>query len=285
MNEGSQQAGRLFVTSDPHGHAAELRTALTGAGLVNDQGDWSGGTARLFVLGDLLDRGPDGIGVIELLMTLQAQAEEADGEVRVLLGNHEVLALGMHLFGTTDIELGGRSRNFAASWIRNGGLGSDQDRLTPRHVQWLRTLPPTALVDDYLMMHSDTLEYVEWGESIDEINAAVGALLATDDPQHWWDVWWRLTTRYVYNGEDGAYQADGMLDRLGGRLIVHGHTIIADLLDIESEKVDGPLLYADEQVLAIDGGIYDGGPCLVVELPVSPDAVLRKDSGEDPTRH
>ena len=75
-----------------------------------------------------------------------------------------------------------------------------------------------------------------------------------------------------------------MLDRLGGTLLVHGHTMVGDLLDIESEGVDGPLLYADEQVLAIDGGIYDGGPCLVVELPVSADAVMHKDPDDDPTR-
>ena len=50
------------------------------------------------------------------------------------------------------------------------------------------------------------------------------------------------------------------------------------------EKVDGPLLYADEQVLAVDGGIYDGGPCLVVELPVDRATVMRHDASEDPSR-
>lgn len=275
---------RLFVTSDPHGHLDELRRALVAAGLVNEHGDWSGGAARLYVLGDLLDRGPDGIGVVDLLMSLQTQAEEAAGEVVVLLGNHEVLAAAVHLFGATDIEVGGRERNFAVSWMRNGGVGRDQDSLTPRHVRWLRSLPAMALVGDHLLMHSDTLEYVEWGDSVDEINAAVSALLGTDDPLQWWDVWWRLTTRYVYNGEDGAYQAQGMLERLGGRLIVHGHSIVGDLLDVGSSTVRGPLLYADDQVLGVDGGIYDGGPCLVVELPVPEEVVMRKDHEDDPTR-
>ncbi len=284
MTPPDQPRGRLFVTSDPHGHVDELRTALTGAELVNDHGEWSGGAARLYVLGDLLDRGPDGIGVIDLLISLQTQAAEAGGEVTVLLGNHEVLALGMRLFGTTDIDLAGRSRNFAANWLRNGGMGTDQDRLTDSHVRWLRALPAMVLVDDHLLMHSDTLEYVEWGESIDEINAAVTAVLTAEDPAQWWDVWGRLTTRYVYNGEDGAYQAQGMLARLGGDLIVHGHSIVADLLDARSEKVDGPLLYADDQVLAIDGGIYDGGPCLVVELPVDLSTVMRHDADVDPSR-
>ena len=75
-----------------------------------------------------------------------------------------------------------------------------------------------------------------------------------------------------------------MIERLGGSLLVHGHSIVGDLLDIESEKVDGPLLYADDQVLAIDGGIYDGGPCLVVELPVDPNTVMRHHVADDRSR-
>ena len=276
MTASDLSPGRLFVTSDPHGHREELVAGLRGAGLVDADDSWSGGTDRLYVLGDLVDRGPDGIGVIDLVMTLQEQAAKDGGLVVALLGNHEVLALGMNLFGTTDIEVGGRMRNFAINWMRNGGRGSDQDALTEDHLDWLRALPTVALVGPYLLMHSDTLEYVEWGDSVDEINDTVTAALATNDPKQCWDVWWRLTTRYVYNGEDGAYQATGMLERLGGDLLVHGHTIVGDLLGVEASSVERPLLYADQQVLAVDGGIYAGGPCLVVELPVADDAVTRR---------
>ena len=53
---------------------------------------------------------------------------------------------------------------------------------------------------------------------------------------------------------------------LGVRRMVHGHSIIADLRGIEPSEVDAPLLYCERQVLAIDGGMYAGGPCLVVSL-------------------
>jgi hypothetical protein len=268
-------ASRLFVTSDPHGHIDQLTAGLRGAGLLDDDGDWSGGDARLYVLGDLFDRGPDGIGVVDHVMRLQGQAAQQGGAVVTLLGNHEVLAVGMHMFGTTDIEVGGFRRNFGVSWLRNGGMGTDQDALTEKHVTWLRGLPAMAIADDHLLMHSDTLEYRAWGDTLDAINSTVAAMLAGDDPRAWWDVWSRLTTRYIYNGEDGANQARGMLERLGGSRVVHGHSIIGDLLDVASEDVDRPLLYAGDQVVAVDGGIYDGGPCLVVELPVRDSAVLR----------
>jgi hypothetical protein len=57
-----------------------------------------------------------------------------------------------------------------------------------------------------------------------------------------------------------------VLDRLGGEHIVHGHSIIGSLVDRPSEQVEGPFAYADGLVLAIDGGRYDGGPLLLVEL-------------------
>jgi len=57
-----------------------------------------------------------------------------------------------------------------------------------------------------------------------------------------------------------------VLDRLGGEHIVHGHSIIGSLVDRPSEEVEGPFTYADGLVLAIDGGRYDGGPLLLVEL-------------------
>jgi hypothetical protein len=47
---------------------------------------------------------------------------------------------------------------------------------------------------------------------------------------------------------------------------VHGHSIIGSLLGVPSAQVDGPIMYAEGQVIAIDGGRYDGGPLLLVRL-------------------
>src|SRR5688500_13459805 len=53
----------LFVAADMHGHRAEFREVLRDAGLIDACGQWSGQDARLWLLGDYVDRGPDGIGV------------------------------------------------------------------------------------------------------------------------------------------------------------------------------------------------------------------------------
>lgn len=66
-----------FVLSDIHGSYNELVEALT---------HWDSNNEHLIVIGDLIDRGPDSLKVVQLLMKLQ---EERPDNVTVLKGNHE----------------------------------------------------------------------------------------------------------------------------------------------------------------------------------------------------
>ncbi len=244
----------LFLVSDIHGHCDDLRGGLERAGLVDGTARWTGEDAQLWVLGDLTDRGPHGIEVIDLLRGLQQQAP---GQVHVLLGNHEALLLGRALFPGT---------RFEEVWRINGGLTRDQEALSAEHLAWVRSLPVLARVGDYLLMHSDTVGYLEWGDSVDDINASVRSLLAEDDPELHWEVFASLTARHDFAGPDGAQLAREVLSRLGGECLVHGHSIIGTLLGVPSSEVEGPISYADGLVVDIDGGRYDGGPLLVVQL-------------------
>jgi hypothetical protein len=244
----------LFVVSDIHGHLADLRHGLAQAGLLDEDDRWTGEDAQLWVLGDLTDRGPQGIEVVDLLRSLQKQAPD---QVHVLMGNHEALMLGRALFPET---------RFREVWKINGGLLRDQDALTGEHLAWLRSLPVLARAGDFLLMHSDTVEYLEWGRSVEDVNTTVSSLLAEDDADAHWEVFAMLTSRYDFARADGADVARDMLATLGGECIVHGHSIIGSLIDVPSHEVEGPIAYADGLVVDIDGGRYDGGPLLVVQL-------------------
>lgn len=246
--------GSLYAVSDVHGHLADLRHHLAYVGLVDAEDRWTGGDAELWVLGDLIDRGPDGIGVLRLVRSLQEQAPE---QVHMLLGNHESLMLGYHLFPETRL---------AEIWAVNGGRQADQDGLTEDDVAWLRGLPAMALVGDHLLMHSDTIGYLRWGGSVEEINSTVADHLAGDDFDAHFEVFSALTHRFDFAGEHGADLARQMLAMLGGKRIVHGHSIIGTLIDVPSPQVEAPIVYADDLVLAIDGGRYDGGPLLLLQL-------------------
>jgi len=257
-----------FVVSDPHGHRAELLQALRAGGLVDGRGNWSAGDTTLWFLGDFFDRGPDGVGVVELVMGLQHQAADSGGAVGALLGNHEVLALGMHRFGEITAEfVSAATRQVQMMWHQNGGLVEDQLRLTADHLDWLQALPAISLLGDELLLHSDTLTYLSYGDSIEQINASIRTALAGELDQ-WWECWSRLTHRYDFVQDDGVAAVRRLTGRLGGTRVVHGHSFIADLVHEEPARVTAPYLYAEGTALAVDGGLYAGGPLLLVDLTV-----------------
>jgi hypothetical protein len=260
----------VFVTSDPHGHLDVLVETLQLAELLDEHQNWSGAEQSLWVLGDLMDRGPDGVGVVDLAMRLEEQAAAAGGHVGVLLGNHEVLAVGMYRYGR-EPSTDPRVQSLVLNWERNGGRVEDQERLTDRHVAWLAALPAMVDFDGHLLVHSDTAEYLEYGSDIDTINTAITDVLDSGDIDAWWVAVHRMTDRYAFAQAGGVEAAEQMMKTLGVRRIVHGHSIIADLRGIDPQETDAALLYARRQVLAIDGGIYAGGPCLVVNLDGWPD--------------
>lgn len=245
----------LYVVSDVHGFHDDLLSGLGEVGLADAEGRWTGSGDQLWVLGDLVDRGPKGIETVRLLRSLQQQAPE---HVHVLMGNHEAMALGMRRFPDGE---------FRDLWRVNGGRQRDQDALDEDLQEWLATLPVMAQVGSFLFTHSDTTAYLAWGGSVDEVNATVREMLADpgDENAHL-EVFARLCSRYHFARSDGGQTASVFLEQYGGDMIVHGHSIIGLLTGEHPTSTTQPLLYAEGRVLAIDGGRYEGGPLFVVRL-------------------
>jgi hypothetical protein len=78
-----------FVVGDVQGYLEVLKDHLGLAGLINNRGNWSGEQNRLVLMGDLLDRGPNGFSTIDFVLSLQKQAIKAGGELIYIVGNHE----------------------------------------------------------------------------------------------------------------------------------------------------------------------------------------------------
>jgi hypothetical protein len=267
-----------FAVGDVHGCIAPLREALARAGFIDARDRWSAGDARLWFLGDLTDRGPDGVGVLDLVMSLQRQAAEAGGEVGCLLGNHELMLLAAHLpEGSTPHSARTEElaqQMFRERWMGNGGKEADSARLTPEHLAWIAALPAMVLIGEHLLMHADTLGYRNYGASVDQVNAAVGAVLADpvnveeiDELTH------MMTKRFAFASDDGE-AASGFLAGFGGRQVVHGHSPVPLLLGKDPQEVTGPLVYAGGYAANFDTGTFLGGPCFVAPLPSTPRALL-----------
>lgn len=106
----------VWVMTDIHGCANTFKALLTQLPIDEPK----------FCLGDLVDRGPDSCGVIDLARKYNVQC---------LLGNHEVMLLDVLVHQNFSMHL----------WGKNGGdaaLASYPNGIVSRdHIDWLLTLP------------------------------------------------------------------------------------------------------------------------------------------------
>jgi hypothetical protein len=180
---GDEGDGPLYVVGDVHGYLDELRAALREAGIIDDEDDWCAGNTRLWFLGDFTDRGPDGVGVIDLVMSLSAQAAAVGGYCKALMGNHELLLIGAKKFGDTPVSSGAGTASFKAAWLLNGGQRTDMERLEDHHIQWMSRLDALTVADGHLLLHSDATCYLDYGDTIDSVNDAVTEAVQRNDAE------------------------------------------------------------------------------------------------------
>ncbi len=85
-------ADQIYAVSDAHGGYEPLVRLLAANKLVDGFNSdpakmrWTGGTAILVIAGDMIDKGPQSLEVIDLLRSLEKQAP---GRIIALMGNHE----------------------------------------------------------------------------------------------------------------------------------------------------------------------------------------------------
>lgn len=101
----------IYATSDLHGYSLEnFKDFLHKVGFGNDD--------YLYILGDVIDRGPDGVNILKWLM-LQPNVE-------LLLGNHEAMLLACDFLFSEIAQdsvsrLTGSKLNAYRTWVSNGG--------------------------------------------------------------------------------------------------------------------------------------------------------------------
>lgn len=248
----------VFVVGDVHGHREALVEILRGVDLLDRAERWSGDDATLWLLGDLVDRGPDGIGAIDLVRRLE---RESDGKVRCLLGNHEAFLLSVLLVGSEDTSFPGTT--FADVWLANGGVAGDLAALTPEHVEWIVSLPAVAREGEWLLLHADTDAYLRYGRSVQAINEGVASALRSGDPDRLDELLEALSDRFRL--QEPAV-VDELLETLGGSRIVHGHTPIASVRAADPRAITAPLVSSDGRVLNVDHCLFGGGRGFVTRL-------------------
>ena len=122
---------QTFAIGDIHGCLDQLLALLHSSELTDRSGHWVARDAHLWFLGDFTDRGPDGMGVIDLVMRLQKEAVFEGGFVGALLGNHDLVLQEVYHFGNHPVpgfQREGRNIGFIDMWMKNGGKIFDLER-------------------------------------------------------------------------------------------------------------------------------------------------------------
>ncbi len=168
-------ARAVFALSDIHGGYDRLAALLAAAGLAKpapsspDAITWAGGDAILLVVGDLIDKGPQPIEVIDALRALEASATAAGGRVIVLLGNHEA----EFFVNPTNAKADGSDgvdRELTALHLDPGVLAAGTE---PRGA-WLLARPLGARIGRWFFAHAGSTK----GRTVAALDAALRAALA-----------------------------------------------------------------------------------------------------------
>jgi hypothetical protein len=243
----------FYAVGDIHGYSDVLLGLLYKAGLVNPRGAWAGGDSTLVFVGDFVDRGPDSIGTVALVMRLQAEAREAGGRVLAVLGNHD---LALVLAKRHPDALAGGGETFMTFWEWIGGTRADL-AIGDAQVDWLACLPAMLKLGDTLIIHADSSFYMEYGDTVEEVNAQIAQLVNGGD-----------TTALAYLSRRLSQHQDfwvkperaaPFLAKFGVRRLLHGHTPIHKLMGRTAGGIRKPLIYAGQRCINLDGGIYLGG--------------------------
>lgn len=148
-----------YCISDIHGQLAAFDDLLARSGINLN-------TDTLYILGDMIDRGTEPIGVLKRVYDLA----HTYPNVRVTLGNHELMMLSSGidkiLRGTlrSDVwEASWRSRTFEV-WMYNRGeitargvmqLYAENEAVANKLIDWLRTLPAYYEDKEHVYAHAN----------------------------------------------------------------------------------------------------------------------------------
>ena len=204
---------RIVAVGDLHGDFAAWRDIARAAKLIDGKGAWIGANTVLVQTGDVVDRGPDSLKIIQDLVRLQREALRAHGQVIALVGNHEAMNVtgdlryvsagdyaaftdrrsaerreALYTANKEVIEAAYRQRDpqmsseaIKQAWIATTPLGVLEHQAAWRPDgqigRWIVGNPAAVLLDGTLFVHggiSPAYAHV----AIDEINRQVGAALS-----------------------------------------------------------------------------------------------------------
>lgn len=125
----------IYVMSDLHGKFDKFLEMLKKIDFLE--------TDTLYILGDILDRGPDSIKIIDYIR------KPENNNIHLLLGNHELLFIMSRI-----------DNQYFPSWLNNGGYSTylELDKKGEDYQQelfeYLTNLPVYKVIDKFILVHA-----------------------------------------------------------------------------------------------------------------------------------
>ena len=244
-----------YVFSDVHGHRATLERVLERVSPAADD--------RFFCLGDMIDRGPDPVGVLRLCRSLP--------NVSALMGNHEDLMISY--LGNPGDPLAELNWQINGGSMTLDGLAEMDEDEAAELLEWVSALPSwdQVVVGDrrYLLVHAGVRLSAAVPEVWDDESSA--AYLRAQDPE---DLSW---IREEFWGAPRGLSGAG-----DGPIVIAGHTP-TPYLERMAEGLDRPPIGSDglARMVRVGEDRWDVDCCAAGGAGVGQVLVLRLDDGEE----
>ncbi|MEE9371646.1 MAG: metallophosphoesterase [Saprospiraceae bacterium] len=161
-----QTHNSILAISDIEGDFEYFMATLRSQGVIDENLRWSFGNGHLVILGDIFDRGDLVTEVLWLMYKLDQEALQNGGRVHIILGNHEVMAMG------------GDDRYIHKKYrVVTEALGKEYEELFDKNTiigKWLRTKNSIEIIGNTLFVHGGiSLDLYESNFSIEKINELI----------------------------------------------------------------------------------------------------------------
>ncbi len=266
-----QNVKKIMAIGDLHGEFDTFKDFLINNKIIDINYNWTFGDGHLVLIGDIFDRGSKVNECFWLLYKLEVEAQQHDGEVHFIIGNHEVMEMSgdkrylskKYLFLFNKLKL-----NYTDAYDKNSELG-----------RWLRTKNAIIKINDILFVHGGlSNELVDRKLKINTINEVVKNIINRKDMEPKTDIerfilgsdgplWYRgyikLGSNY-YKSTGSSYditqeKVDRIIDYFSVKAIVFANTHVNEICPMFNNKLYGIDIPFAEKNVELQGLYIENG--------------------------
>jgi len=259
-----------MAIGDLHGEFDTFKNFLISNKIMDENYHWTFGDGHLVLIGDVFDRGSKVTECLWLLYNLENEASMQNGQVHMILGNHEIMEImqDKRYLNEKYLDLFNRLRiNYSDYYGEKSELG-----------KWLRNQNAIIQLNNILFVHGGiSHELLEKNLSISDINKIVRNVINQSIPKTdneleeyilgglgplWYRGYLKLSNAYYKTTgqkfDFNEQKLDDILKYYKVSKIVFANTNVNEILPLYHNKLIGIDIPFSEKNIELQGLYYDG---------------------------